>query len=157
MKRIWSSRIWIICSQMLYWGLLDIDVQVHLGEERGKCRVNNTCILVNKRKDIPTWGKKSHSKTREVKTFNNTLNTAFYFFMSNISLVLPWVTRLSINDLTSQKPPGQQKRFLTSRLDLFSSKWALVLMYRDNSICMSPNRGTTWSCCEHQEHTDLHH
>lgn len=31
MKRIWSSRIWTICSQMLYCGLLLEDVQVHLG------------------------------------------------------------------------------------------------------------------------------
>lgn len=33
-----------------------------------------------------------------------------------------------------------------THLDLFSSQWALVSMYRDSSICMSPNRGTTWSC-----------
>lgn len=30
---MWSSRIWIICSQMLYWGLLLEDVQVHLGAQ----------------------------------------------------------------------------------------------------------------------------
>lgn len=36
MKRIWSSRIWIICSQMLYCGLLLDDVHVHLSV-KGKC------------------------------------------------------------------------------------------------------------------------
>lgn len=31
---MWSSRIWIICSQMLYWGLLLEDVHVQLEVKR---------------------------------------------------------------------------------------------------------------------------
>lgn len=30
---MWSSRIWTICSQMLYWGLMLLWVHVHLGKK----------------------------------------------------------------------------------------------------------------------------
>ena len=53
MKRMWSSRIWTICSQMLYCGLLLEDVHVHLGV-KGKHALPEGCLAEDTLHSRPT-------------------------------------------------------------------------------------------------------
>lgn len=60
MKRMWSSRIWIICSQMLYWGLLleDVHVQLEAKQKRVSHQQDGRRRTAWVAKDICTAGTK---------------------------------------------------------------------------------------------------